>query len=97
MSRLFVGFSGIYVAILTAAGEKPRHLRWSREIGRTAGYTPDMPARLARIANLIREMGLEHVGEPHLRHIEGRLWEIRLKGHSGISRALYVTLAVSGS
>src|SRR5271157_1567244 len=52
----------------------------------------DMRARLARIARLIEEMGLEHVGEPHVKHIEGRLWEIRLKGRSGISRALYVTV-----
>lgn len=54
----------------------------------------DMRARLARIASLIEEMGLEHVGEPHVKHIEAHLWEIRLKGRSGISRALYVTAAV---
>jgi phage-related protein len=53
----------------------------------------DMRARLARIANLIAEMGLEHVGEPHVKHIEAGLWEMRLKGPSGISRALYVTAA----
>jgi phage-related protein len=51
----------------------------------------DMRARLARIAKLIEEKGLERVGEPHVKHLEGRLWEIRLKGRSGISRALYVT------
>lgn len=51
----------------------------------------DMRARLARITNLIEKEGLEHVGEPHVKHIEGRLWEMRLKGRSGISRALYVT------
>lgn len=51
----------------------------------------DMRARLARIANLIEGMGIERVGEPHVKHIEGRLWEMRLKGRSGISRALYVT------
>lgn len=50
----------------------------------------DMRARLTRIANLIEEMGLENMGEPHVKHIEGRLWEMRLKGRSGISRALYV-------
>ena len=55
----------------------------------------DMRARLARIANLIEEVGLEHVGDPHLRHIERRLWEMRLKGRSGIARALYVTAASS--
>ena len=53
----------------------------------------DMRARLARIAQLIEEQGLEHVGEPHVKHVEGRLWEMRLKGRSGISRALYVTAA----
>ena len=53
--------------------------------------TEDMRARLARIAKFIEEKGLERVGEPHVRHIEGRLWEMRLTGRSGISRALYVT------
>ena len=51
----------------------------------------DMRARLVRIAMLIEAKGLEHVGEPHIRHVEGRLWEMRLKGRDGISRALYVT------
>ena len=51
----------------------------------------DMRARLARIANLIEEKGLERMGEPHVKHIEGRLWEMRLQGRSGISRAMYVT------
>jgi phage-related protein len=35
-------------------------------------------------------MGLERVGEPHVKHLDGRLWEMRLTGRSGISRALYV-------
>jgi len=51
----------------------------------------DMRARLARIAKLIEEKDLERVGEPHVKHIEGRLWDMRLKGRSGIARALYVT------
>jgi phage-related protein len=50
-----------------------------------------MRARLARISELLEEKGLEHVGEPHIWHVEGRLWEMRLRGRSGISRALYVT------
>jgi phage-related protein len=50
----------------------------------------DMRARLARIALLIEEKGLERVGGPHVQHIEGRLWEMRMKGKSRISRALYV-------
>jgi phage-related protein len=53
----------------------------------------DMRARLARVAMLIEEKGLEAIGEPHVKHIEGHLWEMRLTGRSGISRALYVTAA----
>ena len=52
----------------------------------------DFRAKLARIVNLIEELGLENVREPHVKHIEGRLWEMRLTAHSGIARALYVTV-----
>ncbi len=51
----------------------------------------DMRARLVRIAELIEAVGLPSVKEPHVRHIRGPLWEIRLKGKAGIARALYVT------
>lgn len=51
----------------------------------------DMRARLVRISELIESVGLPHVKEPHVRHIRGSLWEIRLKGRAGIARALYVT------
>lgn len=52
----------------------------------------DMRAQLAHIANLIESMGLEQVGEPHVKHLKGSLWEMRLTGRSGISRALYVVV-----
>jgi phage-related protein len=52
---------------------------------------PDMRARLVRIGELIEAVGLPNVQEPHVRHIRGPLWEIRLKGKAGIARALYVT------
>jgi phage-related protein len=29
--------------------------------------------------------------EPHVKHLEGSLWEMRMKGKDGISRAIYVT------
>ena len=29
--------------------------------------------------------------EPHVKHLEGPLWEMRMKGRDGISRAIYVT------
>ena len=51
----------------------------------------DMRARLVRISELIESVGLPNAKEPHVRHIRGQLWEIRLKGKAGIARALYVT------
>jgi phage-related protein len=51
----------------------------------------DMRARLVRISELIASVGLPNVKEPHVRHVRGPLWEIRLKGKAGIARALYVT------
>lgn len=50
----------------------------------------DMRAQLARISFMIREFGLERVSEPHVKHLEGPLWEMRMRGRDGISRALYV-------
>ena len=51
----------------------------------------DMLAKLRRIGELIQAHGIERMREPHVKHIEGRLWEIRLIGRDGIARALYVT------
>ena len=34
---------------------------------------------------------MEQVQEPHVKHVHGSLWEMRMKGKDGISRALYVT------
>ena|SRR5215471_1008277 len=51
----------------------------------------DMRARFQRIVELIQGYGLELVREPHVRHLEGPLWEMRMKGRDGISRAIYVT------
>ena len=31
--------------------------------------------------------------EPHVKHLEGKLWEMRMKGKDGIARALYVTVS----
>ncbi len=55
-----------------------------------ADLPADMRARLARIAELIEAAGLPSVREPHVRHIRGPIWQIRLKGKAGIARALYI-------
>jgi phage-related protein len=52
---------------------------------------PDMQARFRKIVELIQGYGLERVHEPHVKHLEGPLWEMRMKGKDGISRAVYVT------
>jgi len=51
----------------------------------------DIQARLERIAGLIQTFGLQHVSTKFAKHLEGQLWEFRLKGKDGIARALYVT------
>jgi phage-related protein len=51
----------------------------------------DTRARFRRIVELIQGHGLERMREPHVKHLEGRLWEMRMKGRDGISRAIYVT------
>ena len=49
----------------------------------------DMQAHFRRIVELIQGYGLERVREPHVKHLEGSLWEMRMKGKDGISRAIY--------
>ena len=56
-----------------------------------AALPVDMRARFARISQLIEAVGLPNVREPHVKHLRGPIWEIRLKGKDGIARALYAT------
>lgn len=51
----------------------------------------EMRARFARTCELIAAVGLERVGAPHVKHLTGPLWEMRMSGRDGTSRALYVT------
>lgn len=51
----------------------------------------DLRASFERIAGVIRDLGLERMREPYVKHVEGKLWEMRLKGRDGIARSLYVT------
>ena len=56
-----------------------------------AALPADMQAQFLRLAERIGQAGLESLGEPHVKHLEGKLWELRLTGRDGIARALYVT------
>ena len=62
---------------------------WTKELD---ALPNDMRARFVGISELIAAAGLDRVGAPHVRHSTGPLWEMRMRGKDGISRALYVTL-----
>lgn len=51
----------------------------------------DVRARFLRIRELIQTHGLERVGEPYVKHLEAKLWEMRMTGRDGIARSFYVT------
>ena len=55
-----------------------------------AALPRDVRASFERIVLLIQSFGLERVREPYLKHLEGPVWEMRLKGRAGIARAAYV-------
>ena len=46
---------------------------------------------MARIVDRIESQGLQSVGMPLARHIDGRLWELRASGKNLEGRALHVT------
>ena len=52
----------------------------------------DIRAKFEHIVRLVQANGLERVHEPYIRHLEGRLWEMRMKGRDTIARAIYVTV-----
>jgi phage-related protein len=51
----------------------------------------DMQARLVRIGNVIEAFGFQGLPANTIKHLEDKLWELRIRGRDGISRALYVT------
>jgi phage-related protein len=51
----------------------------------------DLRARFVRLGDRICQTGLIGLREPHVKHLDGKLWEMRLQGRDGIARALYVT------
>jgi phage-related protein len=54
----------------------------------------DMRARLVRFSAIIEQAGFRGLPRDAVKHLEGRLWELRLTGRDGISRAIYVTTSV---
>jgi phage-related protein len=54
-------------------------------------FPADIRASFERIVTLIESHGLERVREPYVKHLEGPVWEMRMRGRDGIARAAYVT------
>jgi len=52
----------------------------------------DLKAKFLRVSDLIETFGPIQVGLPHVKFLEDKLWEIRLKGKTGISRSIFVML-----
>jgi len=64
----------------------------NREAQREVDVLPlDTRASFERIVRLIQDFGIDRVHEPYIKHLEDRLWEMRLKGKDGIARSIYVT------
>ncbi|PIO98311.1 hypothetical protein CJ014_15180 [Pleomorphomonas carboxyditropha] len=52
---------------------------------------PSLQARLIRLMEAVENVGLEHLHEPHVKQLDGKLWELRAKATEGIARGIYVT------
>ena len=50
----------------------------------------DLRAKFLRIVALIETKGLERVHEPYIKHLENKLWEMRMIGRDNIARSIYL-------
>ena len=50
-------------------------------------------ARLLRLLETVENVGLEALRAPHVRHLDGKLWELRVRAAAGSARGIYVTVA----
>ena len=72
-------------------------MRWTVEVlsatvaAEIAALPQDMGARLARFVHVIQDFGFEALPRDSVKHLDGKLWELRMTGRDGISRAIYVT------
>lgn len=84
-------------ALLFIANMVYRDMKWTVEFlnddvkDALSAMQADIRASFRRIVELIVSHGLERMREPYVKHLEGPLWEIRMKGKDGIARAAYVT------
>jgi phage-related protein len=51
----------------------------------------DMRARLVRLGSIIEAVGFDGLPGDTVKHLEDKLWELRIRGRDGIARAIYLT------
>ena len=51
----------------------------------------DMRARLVRLGAIIEAVGFQGLPSDTIKHLEEKLWELRIRGKDGIARAIYLT------
>jgi phage-related protein len=90
-------FSGIINAAQPTPSDPDHRKAWTVETlgavvdAEIAALPKDMQAAFLRLAERIEAVGLERIGQPHIKHPQGKLWEMRLSGRDRIARAIYVT------
>jgi phage-related protein len=72
-------------------------MRWAVETldivdGEIEALPAGLQARFLRLLEMVETVGLEELREPHVKHLDGKLWELRAKAAEGIARGLYVTV-----
>ena len=45
-------------------------------------------ARLLRLLETVENVGREALRAPHVRHLEGKLWDLRVRAEGGIARGI---------
>lgn len=51
-----------------------------------------LKSRFLHVSEQIIKFGPANVGMPHVKYLENKLWEIRLKSKDGIARSIYVVV-----
>lgn len=73
-------------------------MRWSVEtfpgvVEEIEALPARLQGRMLRLFDVVESFGLDQLHEPHVKHLDGKLWELRVKGPDGIARGIYVALA----
>jgi phage-related protein len=57
-----------------------------------AALPADMQDRLDQFRVIVQEQGLQALPSKAVKHLEDKLWELRITSRDGISRVIYVTV-----